>query len=82
MAILPIKYAADFAQFAKGNKGAIPVLYESKPGEFQAPPLCDDSNILTDVPLYNKVVNGEVECQLDNLLGSVCVLDLEYYVTH
>ena len=69
LAILPQKFAADFEVFANGNKGAIPLLYKSKPGEFQAPLLCDDSDVRTDVPLYNKIVNGKVECCLDDLLS-------------
>ena len=69
MAIVPKEYAEDFYNFAKGNSGAIPLLYKSKPGEFQAPPLCEDSDIRVEVPLYTKIVNGKIEGKVKDLLG-------------
>ena len=66
---MPKAFAEDFANFAKGNKGAVPVLYRSKPGEFKAPDLCADSDVRVEVPLYAKIVDGEVVEKVEDLLG-------------
>ena len=60
--------------FAKGNQGAIPLLYKSQPGEYQAPPLCKASDVRTDVPAYCKIVKGNIECQLEDLLGILIII--------
>nr|CAB3226523.1 UPF0317 protein C14orf159, mitochondrial [Phallusia mammillata] len=65
--ILPSALAADFGNFAKQNFGAIPLLYTSKPGEFDAPDLCQDSDIRTDLPLYTVIRNGVAESQVESL---------------
>ena len=71
LAIIPQKFAEDFFQFAKGNRGALPLLYRSQPGEYEAPSLSKDSDVRTDVSSYNKIVNGNIECQLEDLLGMI-----------
>ncbi|CAK8676490.1 unnamed protein product [Clavelina lepadiformis] len=68
LAILPKRYADDFRRFCQGNAGACPLLYESKPGEWKAPPLCAESDVRSDVALYNKIKSGNVDGQDETLL--------------
>nr|CAB3226522.1 UPF0317 protein C14orf159, mitochondrial [Phallusia mammillata] len=65
--ILPSSLTSDFEKFAKGNSASIPLLYTSKPGDFEAPELCNNSDIRTDVPLYTVIKNGVVETEVEHL---------------
>ncbi len=43
--ILPGSVADDFQSFCKINSGPFPLLYRSKPGEFESPPLASNADI-------------------------------------
>ena len=43
--ILPSSVTDDFAEFCKLNQASCAVIYQSKPGEVDAPPLAADSDI-------------------------------------
>ena len=45
LAILPSKFADAFDQFCQLNHSACPLLYRSKQGEVEAPPLASNSDI-------------------------------------
>ena len=80
LAILPKRYADDFRRFCQGNAGACPLLYESKPGEWKAPPLCAESDVRSDVALYNKIKSGNVDGQDETLLGQLqCIKIFCFY---
>ncbi|XP_070578201.1 D-glutamate cyclase, mitochondrial-like isoform X3 [Ptychodera flava] len=52
--------ADDFEKFCYANFGAMPLIYKSKPGEYAAPGISHhDSDIRSDVPMYNVFVNGK-----------------------
>ncbi|XP_071948374.1 D-glutamate cyclase, mitochondrial-like [Antedon mediterranea] len=60
LTILPSKYAVDFEKFCQANTGAFPLLFQSKPGQCDAPALSkSDSNIRTDIPAYCVWENGK-----------------------
>ncbi|XP_043929559.1 D-glutamate cyclase, mitochondrial-like [Protopterus annectens] len=66
--ILHQSLADDFEKFCHGNSGPLPLLYKSKIGEWDCPPLATDADIRTDCPLYNKYEFGEVTATLTNLM--------------
>ncbi len=43
--VLPEFLADDFQSFCKMNSGPLPLLYRSKPGEFESPPLASNVDI-------------------------------------
>ena len=45
VAIIPSKFADAFETFCTLNPSACPLLYRSKPGEYEAPPLASKSDI-------------------------------------
>ncbi|XP_070578213.1 D-glutamate cyclase, mitochondrial-like [Ptychodera flava] len=52
--------ADDFEQFCHANFGPMSLIYKSKPGEYAAPGISHhDSDIRSDVPMYNVFVNGK-----------------------
>uniref|UniRef100_H2Z4D5 Uncharacterized protein n=1 Tax=Ciona savignyi TaxID=51511 RepID=H2Z4D5_CIOSA len=67
LAILPRKLAKDFEEFARGNLGALPLLYVSKAGELSAGYLGKNSDVRTDAPAYQIVAN-KTRTIVDNLL--------------
>lgn len=62
VAIVPARYADQFADFCAANSHACPLLYRSEPGQFQLAAVGEDVDIRRDVPryrLYRK--GGEIE---------------------
>ncbi|PIK48442.1 hypothetical protein BSL78_14690 [Apostichopus japonicus] len=61
LVMLPSDYSQSFAQFCSANCGPLPVLFSSKPGQFDAPPLTttNPSDIRTDLAAYAVIENGE-----------------------
>ena len=52
IAMVPAKYADEFAVFCARNNRACALLYRSEPGQYQLPALGEDIDIRTDVPRY------------------------------
>jgi len=69
LAVIANKYADDFLEFIKGNSGALPLLYSSGVGEFDAPSLSKDSDYRTDLPSYLLISNGTICSELSDLTG-------------
>lgn len=68
LAIMPARYADDFAQFCRLNQKACPVLAVSKPGSFQLPELGDDIDIRTDVSGFVSFKDGALHSEHGTLL--------------
>ena len=60
LAILPKELAADFARFCALNPKPCPLLAQSEPGDWRLPPLGEDLDIRTDIPLYRVWRKGEL----------------------
>ena len=60
LAILPKELAADFARFCQLNPKPCPLLAASEPGDWRLPPLGEDLDIRTDIPLYRVWKKGEL----------------------
>src|SRR6266481_5222877 len=60
LAILPKELAADFARFCQLNPKPCPLLASSEPGDWRLPPLGEDLDIRTDIPLYRVWKKGEL----------------------
>ena len=45
LAIVPREMAGEFEEFCSRSPAALPVLYRSQPGEFEAPLLATDSDV-------------------------------------
>ncbi|NXN33376.1 GLUCM protein, partial [Nycticryphes semicollaris] len=59
--------ADDFEKFCQANDGPLPLLYRSKPGDWQCPPLSSDSDIRTDCPRYSVYEHGACTGTLKSL---------------
>lgn len=59
IAILPEALAGDFKMYADRNTGAIPLIYQSKVGQYSCPEISADSDIRTDLPSYTVFKKGE-----------------------
>ena len=61
LAIIPEKYALDFARFCQRNPQPCPMIGVSDTGNPQMFTLGDDIDIRTDIPSYNIYRNGEFD---------------------
>ncbi|XP_002736645.1 D-glutamate cyclase, mitochondrial-like [Saccoglossus kowalevskii] len=69
LAIVHQSLADDFEKFCHANSGPLPLLYQSKPGEFTAPGIThSDSDIRTDVSMYRVVENGKFTKSVGSLM--------------
>ncbi|XP_070578219.1 D-glutamate cyclase, mitochondrial-like isoform X3 [Ptychodera flava] len=69
LSIVHKSLADDFEKFCHANSGPLPLLYKSKPGEYAAPALSQhDSDIRSDVSMYNVLVNGKKSGSVGSLL--------------
>ncbi|NXJ71609.1 GLUCM protein, partial [Rostratula benghalensis] len=59
--------ADDFEKFCQANDGPLPLLYRSKPGDWQCPPLSSHSDIRTDCPWYRVYEHGACTGTLKSL---------------
>ncbi|XP_066550547.1 D-glutamate cyclase, mitochondrial isoform X2 [Amia ocellicauda] len=66
--ILHKDLADSFESFCHANSGPLPLLYRSKPGEFQCPKLSGSSDIRTLCTQYYKFEKGELTGQLPSLM--------------
>ncbi|XP_782739.1 D-glutamate cyclase, mitochondrial [Strongylocentrotus purpuratus] len=60
--------AADLEEYCRLNYGPMALIFNSKPGQFNAPELSYDSDVRTDVAAYNVFVNGEFSETVPDLL--------------
>ena len=58
LSIIPSAYAEDFRIFCEQNPGPCPLIFQSAPGQTDAPTLADDSDIRSDLPAYLEYENG------------------------
>ncbi|XP_068802936.1 D-glutamate cyclase, mitochondrial isoform X10 [Struthio camelus] len=65
--ILHKSLADDFEKFCRANKGPLPLLYRSKPGDWKCPSLGSDSDIRTDCLQYRLYENGACTGSLKSL---------------
>ncbi|NXP02707.1 GLUCM protein, partial [Thinocorus orbignyianus] len=65
--ILHKSLADDFEKFCRANDGPLLLLYRSKPGDWQCPPLSSDSDIRTDCPQYRMYEHGACTGTLKSL---------------
>lgn len=68
LAIMPARYAEDFAEFCRQNQKACPVLAVSKPGSGKLPELGDDLDIRTDVSGFVCFKHGAFDSEHQSLL--------------
>ncbi|KAJ8045746.1 D-glutamate cyclase, mitochondrial [Holothuria leucospilota] len=70
LVMLPKEFSEDFENFCLANWGPLPLLFASKAGQFDAPPLRgkEPSDIRTDLPAYNVFKNGEFSRTVYDLL--------------
>ena len=66
LAILPKKYAFDFLLFAMRNNKPVPIIEVLEAGEYGSR-YAKDSDIRTDVPLYNIYKDGELVETVDDI---------------
>ena len=66
LAILPKKYAFDFLLFAMRNNKPVPIIEVLEAGEYVSR-YAKDSDIRTDVPLYNIYKDGELVETVDDI---------------
>uniref|UniRef100_A0A8C4KEN7 D-glutamate cyclase n=1 Tax=Dromaius novaehollandiae TaxID=8790 RepID=A0A8C4KEN7_DRONO len=65
--ILHKSLADDFEKFCHANKGPLPLLYRSKPGDWKCPALSSDSDIRTDCLQYRLYEYGACTGSLKSL---------------
>ncbi|XP_033125843.1 putative hydro-lyase PST_2764 [Anneissia japonica] len=66
--IVPHSFAKDFAGFCHANSGPMPLLFQSEPGQFTAPPLGEDLDVRTDLGGYDVFENGKKSEVVGDLL--------------
>ncbi|NWR74915.1 GLUCM protein, partial [Centropus unirufus] len=65
--ILHKSLADDFEKFCHANDGPLPLLYRSKPGDWECPSLSSDSDIRTDCLQYKRYEHGACTGSLQSL---------------
>ncbi|XP_072314257.1 putative hydro-lyase BLi00500/BL02808 isoform X2 [Eucyclogobius newberryi] len=65
--MLPASLAEDFEVFCQRNKAPLPLIYRSRPGETDCPPVAKDADIRTDISQYCVYENGKVSKTVSNL---------------
>ncbi|MCA3187688.1 MULTISPECIES: putative hydro-lyase [unclassified Cupriavidus] len=78
LAIIPARYAGDFARFCELNPKPCPVLAVSKPGDWTLPALGDDIDVRRDVPAYVSYEDGHYAGEHESLMDQ---WDKEQFVT-
>merc|ERR1739848_977294 len=67
--IVPEAFAEKAESICRENRGPLPLIYKSEPGETSAPPLASDSDIRTDLLTYSVYEDGKLTAKdVDNLL--------------
>ncbi|XP_071476219.1 D-glutamate cyclase, mitochondrial-like [Diadema antillarum] len=61
-------FAGDLVEYCRLNYGPMASIFISKPGQFDIPPLSDDSDVRTDLSAYNMFVNGEFKEVIPDLM--------------
>jgi len=69
LAILPRDVAFDFLLFCQRNPKPCPVLEVLEPGQVEARITAPGSDVRTDTPRYRIYREGELEAEMDDLLG-------------
>ncbi|KPP79302.1 hypothetical protein Z043_101125 [Scleropages formosus] len=65
--ILHETLADDFEAFCRANRGPLPLLYRSKPGEWGCSPLAENSDIRVDCAQYCVFENGALAAKVSSL---------------